>query len=239
MDTLTPTQTQPSTGPREVFLHLLLIITLYLSVVSFIALLWQYINLLVPDVLNLSYAAAYQCIRWSSSALLVSFPVFLWLSWQLQRDFARTPSKREMRVRRWLLNLTLFLAALTIIGDLITVIYNFYGGDLTTRFFLKTLVILAVAAGVFGYYLWDLRRGSQPSTVARSAAIDSSVLVGIALVAGFFIGGSPAHLRQLRFDEQRLQDLQVIQSQIIYHWQQTSQLPSALDQLNDSITGFT
>lgn len=220
-------------------MHLLLIITLYLSVVSFIALLWQYINVLVPDLLHLSYGSAYQGIRWASSVLLVSFPVYLWLSWQLQRDFIQMPSKRELRVRRWLLHLTLFLAALTIIGDLITLIYSFYGGELETRFLLKILVVLAVAASVFWYYLWDIRRGSSTTPIPRRAAIASTSLVGLALVAGFFIGGSPAHQRQLRFDEQRISDLQAIQSQTIYYWQQKGQLPEQLDQLRDSISGFT
>lgn len=219
-------------------MHLLLIITLYLSVVSFIALLFQYINLLVPDVLHLSYAAAYHGIRWSSSALLVSFPVYLWLSWQLQRDFTKTPNKRELRVRKWLLHLTLFLAALTMIGDLITLIYNFYGGELSLRFFLKIVVVLGVASGVFGYYLWDIRRGSAASAVARNAGLASAALVAVALMAGFFIGGSPAHQRQLRFDEQRVSDLQTIQGQLIYHWQQKGQLPRALEALNDNISGF-
>lgn len=237
MDTF-PT-TKPAAGPREVFMHLLLIITLYLSVVSFIALLWQYINLLVPDVLQLYYAAAYQGIRWASSVLLVSFPVYLWLSWQLQRDFTQTPSKRELKVRKWLLHLTLFLAALTIIGDLITLIYSFYGGELSARFLLKIVVVLAVAASVFWYYLWDIRRGSTAAHVPRRAGIASASLVGLALVAGFFIGGSPAHQRQLRFDEQRVSDLQNIQGQMIYYWQQKGQLPKELGQLTDSISGFT
>ena len=43
-------------------------------------------------------------------------------------------------------------------GDLITLVYNVLGGELTVRFVLKVITVAAIASTVFGYYLWDLRR---------------------------------------------------------------------------------
>jgi len=43
-------------------------------------------------------------------------------------------------------------AALVVIGDLVALVYNFMGGDLTARFVLKVGAILVVAGAVFGYY---------------------------------------------------------------------------------------
>jgi uncharacterized circularly permuted ATP-grasp superfamily protein len=111
------------------------------------------------DPLTFSPRAAFDGIRWGSSVLVVAAPVFFWLSWLLEKEFRLRPEKRELRIRKWLVYLTLFITAIVIIVDVMILIYNFYGGDLTTQFALKILTVLAVAAAVFGYYLWDLRRG--------------------------------------------------------------------------------
>ena len=71
---------------------------------------------------------------------------------------ARSPAKRLSAVRRWLTYVTLFLAATVLIGDLITLVYNLLGGELSLRFVLKVLVVGTIAGAIFGYYLRDLRR---------------------------------------------------------------------------------
>jgi hypothetical protein len=68
------------------------------------------------------------------------------------------PVKRLSTIRRWLTYLTLFIAAGVLIGDLITLVYNLLGGELTVRFVLKVITVAAIAGTAFGYYLWDLRR---------------------------------------------------------------------------------
>lgn len=154
---------QTKTGPKEVFLNLLVIVTLYVSVISFIALLFQYISYLYPDRLNFYFNNISNQIRLSSAALIVVFPVFIFLSWLIGKDLATNPSKRELKSRLWLIYLTLFISAITIIVDLVTMIYNFYSGDLTIQFFLKILVIFVVAGAVFGYYAWELKRSFSPA----------------------------------------------------------------------------
>ena len=59
------------------------------------------------------------------------------------------------------------------------------------------------------------------------------------MVAGFFIVGTPQQARQFRLDEQRVSNLQQIQSQIVYYWQMKQKLPSQLSDLSDSISYFT
>ncbi len=58
------------------------------------------------------------------------------------------------------------------------------------------------------------------------------------IVLGFFIVGTPGQARQYRLDEQRTQDLQNIQWQIVSYWQQKQKLPAALPELRDSISGW-
>ena len=80
------------------------------------------------------------------------------MTWYLNRAYRRTPELVNLRTRKWLVYLTMFLAAAIMIGDLVTLIFNFLSGELTTRFILKALVVLLVMAAIFVYYLWEVRR---------------------------------------------------------------------------------
>ena len=53
----------PKSTPKDVFMHLLAIVALYASVISFIALLWQYVNVWFPDSLNFYYPGILSSIR--------------------------------------------------------------------------------------------------------------------------------------------------------------------------------
>ncbi|MBI4599894.1 hypothetical protein HY732_03140 [Candidatus Uhrbacteria bacterium] len=62
--------------------------------------------------------------------------------------------------------------------------------------------------------------------------------VAAVLVAGILTIGSPAQQRKERFDEQRVNDLMSLQSQLVAYWQSKQELPNDPDQLNDSLRGF-
>lgn len=64
-------------------------------------------------------------------------------------------------------------------------------------------------------------------------------VVVVAVVAGFFIIGSPLEQRTRRFDERRINDLQTIQWELIWYWQKKNELPTSLAMLRDDIRGFS
>lgn len=150
---------KPYLSAREAFLYLLMFFTLYTSAISFGTLLFQFINRAYPDLIAYPYVydSTTSTIRWSTSSLVIAFPVFIWISWILRRAFFKDPGKRASKIRKWLTYITLFVAAGVIIGDLIALVFNFLGGELTTRFLLKVLTVGGIAGAIFGYYLWDLR----------------------------------------------------------------------------------
>lgn len=231
-----------TTGPKDVFLHLLAVIGLYVSVVSFGALVFELINIYLPDVLSGPAGHyAYQAVRWPLSVLVIVFPLYGWLSWYLRKDLRRFPEKGDLKTRRWLIAFTLFLATVVIAGDLIALIFNFLNGELTVRFFLKVATVFMTAAAVFIYYLWDFRR--NPAAPAAPAMKLFSGIVGgvaaVAVVTGFLVAGSPQAERLRRFDEIRMNHLQIVQSEIINYWQRKEKLPPSLDVLQDDIRGFT
>lgn len=225
-------------SPRDVFMHLLNIAALYVSTFSVLTLLFQYINVAFPDVLNPYYDAG-SPIRWALASIIIIFPVFLWVSRFLQKDLTANPQKSELRIRKWLVYFTLFAAAILIIGDLVTLIYSFLQGEVTASFLLKILSVLLVAASVFSYYLYDLRR--KPQEFSKNAKIFVWGVIAVVLatiIYGFFVAGSPFKQRLVRFDQQKINDLQSIQSQIVNYWMQKERLPQSLDELKDPISGF-
>ena len=145
------------TSPKDVFLHLLSIVTLYASATSFLVLAFQYVNLAFPDPLQYE-GGILGMIRWAVATLVVVFPVHLISMKALYRGYQSNAAKRGARIRKWLIYFTLFIAALIIIGDLVSLINTFLGGELTVRFFLKVLAMFFVAGSIFTFYLWDMRR---------------------------------------------------------------------------------
>ena len=225
--------------PRDVFLYLLSLITLVMSAGSFGMLIYQYIDLKFPDILQYGYMASnasYGLIRTALAALVVVFPVFFWVSLTLHRDVVTEPMKRDLRVRRWLLYFTVFVAGLVVIGDLITLIQSFLNGDLTTAFILKVLTIFFIAGSTLFYYLSELRDRIYSRNIFRVIIVS---IVALTLGYGFYLAGSPQSQRLVRFDDAKVSNLQTIQSQLMYYWQQKGSLPKSLDFLNDSISGFS
>ena len=225
-------------SPKDVFMHLLNMIALYASATSILVLLFQYINIYFPDILN-PYFDPGSPMRGAIASLIIIFPVFILTSKFIQKDIEKFPQKSELKIRKWLLYFTLFIAAIIIIGDLVSLIYNFLQGELTIRFFLKIISVLAVAASILGYYLYELRR--KPGVISSKIKIFTRLVIAIVaviVIIGFFIAGSPFKQRLVRFDRERVNDLQMIQGQIVNFWMNKEKLPASLNDLKDNISGF-
>jgi len=151
---------RPYLSARETFIYLVLFTTLYLTAFNFGRLIFQFINLGLPDPAAVyeTVESAREAIRFSIASIVIAFPIFMWLSILISRSIKRDPAKRASKVRKWLTYMTLFVAAAIIIGDLTALVYSFLGGDLSARFALKIVTVAAIAGVVFGYYLWDLRQ---------------------------------------------------------------------------------
>lgn len=232
------TQTQkPKISPKDFFLYIGLVITLLVTSVSLINLVFESINYLFPDKIDYYVDPYSSVIRWAIASLFIIFPVYLLISWLIKKDIGLYPDKISLGVRKWLVYLTLFIAGAAVIIDLIVLINTFLGGEITTRFILKIFSVIIVAGGIFAYYFYDLRDGSGKSF--KLWTILTSAVVILSLVLGFSVMGSPLTQRLKRLDAERVNHLTEIQWQIINFWQKKGELPKNIDELNDPISGFT
>lgn len=229
------------TSPKDIFLHLLSILWLYVSIVSFGVLVFQIIDIYYPDLLDYGYANyASDALKWPLSILVVVFPLYVFFSYYVQKDVVNNPEKRELRVRKWLIYFTLSLAAIVISGDLISLIYTYLNGEITTRFILKVLTVFAIAISVFVYYIWNLREETMAIKNTKMKIFIYGVVVVVVgfIVAGFIMAGSPQSARLRKFDDRRVGDLQNIQFQILYYFQVKQTLPESISILRDVTQGF-
>jgi hypothetical protein len=228
--------------PRDFFLNVGVIAGLYFSVISLLRLIFSIINNYFPDVLNYGYGypgGEMDSMRWSISALIIIFPLFVFLSYLVNKDATAVPEKRNIWIRKWSTYLTLFLTGATIAVDLVFLINTFLSGEISSRFVLKVLSVLIVSAAVFAYYFYDLKKENSDGKKERLIATAAGLLVLVAIIIGFLSVGSPSTERDRRMDERRVQDLTSIQNTIVYtYWQKTGKLPATLGELNDPLMPY-
>jgi|SRR3972149_729430 len=219
---------------QDFFLYLFSTIALWIVATNFGTIIFQIINIYIPDV-AMPEPPPYSrnLIRWSIASLIVVFPIYVLVMRFLNRDVRTFAEKAELKIRKWLLNLTLFLAAIVIISDLISLIYNFLQGELTLRFSLKIITIFVISAGIFSYYRKILKSENlqQPSF---TLAIFPKIVIGlvtVSIIAGFVATGLPKGQRLERLDESRISALSFIEQRIYDYWKVNKKLPDSLDDL--------
>ena len=158
----------PESGPRNLFVHLLNLLTLYLSAVGAVMLVWGLADYWFEDPTERFGNRG--TIRTGISMLVVAFPVFLYLSAYISKMVKSGDIPARSTLRRIITFLTLFVIAVTAIVDLISILYNFLGGDLTARFGVKAFGILAITGLIYLYYLGELKSQKEPEIWTQTDA---------------------------------------------------------------------
>lgn len=226
------------TTPKDFFLHLLSNVALYYCAGWLVSLLYDYINFQFGKN-NFGTEFFSGSMRWAIASLVIVFPVYILATRSLNRDMEANPEKKEMRVRKWLMYLTLSLASIALVVDLVALIYQFLSGEFALTFFLKVLAVALVAGMVFAYYFYELRREAGKSAPSRLVFRYSAIaFVTLAVVGGFFIVGSPKTAREMQYDSQRVADLQNMQWQIVNYWQSKGVIPATLAEIQNPISSY-
>ena len=207
-------------GAREAFFHLLIFGFLYTTLISLIFLFFTYIHRLFPDIAiegTRKRDWELESIRRSMAAIIVSFPLLLWMQKNVIKEMLEHPERVVSGIRRWLTYLTLLVASAAVVGTMITLVFYLLEGELSVRFLLKVLVILYLSASTFAYFFISLKlepKEKEAKKMRRLFLILSSATVVIALVWGAFIIGSPMQERSRKFDERRVEDLKAISGEV-------------------------
>lgn len=227
------TQTKPRTTAVDFLLNAGAVIVLYTIVVSLLGLIFIVVEKAYPKIAN-GYDYYYsQSISWPVSILIVLFPVFIIIMWFLEKSYNRDPEKRNLSIHKWLTYVTLFVGGAILIGDLITVLYYFIDGqELTTSFLLKVFSVLVITLIVFLYYIADARNTLTPSKKKIWLGVSTVVIVA-SIAWGFSVLGSPRTQQLLKYDRQKINDLQNMKNQVESFYSSKGTLPKTIEEISN------
>jgi membrane protein YqaA with SNARE-associated domain len=230
----------------EVVLNFFSFILLGVVATALGALYYGIINYFFPDPLDATNywraSANADAIHYATAALIIGFPLYVAAVRLWFKKFREEEGKVEAKLTKWITHIILLVASVTVVGDLIAVVYSLLQGELTVRFFLKALTLLVIAGSIFGFYYLERKKIQYRRDIPRSTfklfgwTFLGIIIVGILL--GFVAAGSPATERSYRLDEQRADDLTQLASCVTRYAQQFERLPNTLDEL-ETVSEFS
>jgi hypothetical protein len=216
---------------REAFLYIVYFVLLgmvagYIGRLSFGWIEYLFKDELVPEYLQIGTRG----LRWGIASLVVGYPIFLYLGARLGAARRKNPERRTSRIRSWLTYITLIFAAVTLIGDLVAVVYQFLAGEIGARFMAKAGVVAIISGAILWNYSRDAERTDAGADMpGRILAIITSVIVAVLIVWAFTVVRSPQAARAQLADEQRLQDLGTITRLVDCHLTYFEETPADLE----------
>ncbi|MCB9819317.1 hypothetical protein H6789_01215 [Candidatus Nomurabacteria bacterium] len=222
---------------KSFVMQLAALATLFVSLPAFITLIFSIINLQFPDAADNYWQveSAESAIRYTIAILVIFFPAYLVLTRKVNQS-RRTEGELYHTLTKWLIYLALLVAGMVILGDLAVAVYTFLSGEITIRFILKSVALLAVIGAASYYYTLDAQNYWQ-NKEKKSVQIGFAVL-GVVLafvVFGFFNIDTPSMAREVRIDQEQIYDLQDIQWRIEAFYQETNSFPASIEMLYQDV----
>lgn len=233
-----PTLTRKS-STVDIVLNLFSFIVLGIVATAVGTLYFQIINRSFPDPLasitDGGDWAMTRSIHHAIASLIIAFPLYYAAMRIWFRKFREDEGRTESRLSKWLTYIVLLVASVTIVGDLITVLFKLLQGEISARFLLKALTILIIAVLIFGFYYLERKKIQYHKDISRSIfqyfgwAVSGIVVLGVLL--GFFSAGSPGMARKQAFDMQRARHLDMLSGCVERYARDLGQLPASLAEL--------
>jgi len=230
---------EPQHRAKTVFWYLSMFFTLGVSAFALGSIWFQFINKFFPTEVG-SYAVSLnsfrqQAIKGGLAALIVASPAFIIFGYLIRRAIDHSEIELKKGPRQWVSYLILFIVVAVAIGDFIASVLALLNGDFTTRFFLKALTILVISGWIFTYFWLSMRSSDalKTSVFPKIALPITAVVIVASIVAGFFLIDSPATSRSKAYDQQRVNDLYLVQNLISNYYSRTETLPATLEEMAD------
>ena len=151
-----------SGSAKDAFLYLVSFATLTIWALGLGSIMFLLIDHWIKDPLQQNYYGGFYQMASSLASIIIAFPVYLLVMHYINREIGRHSEKLESGVRKWLTYIALLITAGIAVGDLITFLTAVLRGEVTANFSAKAAVVLAIAGGIFWYYLGALQQKPGP-----------------------------------------------------------------------------
>jgi hypothetical protein len=226
---------RPFNAAKFVFFYLTHLVSLVFMSVAFGTIIFQAINKKISDPLNL-YSAIYNSgfMKFGIAALLVFTPIFYIVSRFIFKAVRQGEIKRDSGIRRWLTYLILFVSFLVFAGYLTSFVFNFLDGELTLKFILKTITVLAIAATIFSFYFYDISRKQTEGRVSKVVRIyffSTLFAIIVVFIGSFFVVDNPFLERAKKMDDDILNKFNTIDNCVEIYYKENKIMPESMEEI--------
>ena len=245
--------TQQNNAAKYAFFYMLSLVALVFMSLATGMIVFQIINKHIVDVLN-QYRGRFSPdqLKFAISALIISAPIFYFTTRQIFKNLFSGTLDRDSQIRKWLTYFILLVSSVVMTGWFIAVVNSFLDGELTHKFILKALTAVGIAAIIFSFYLYDIKRdkvAGVKNNVIRTYFYGSLIIVIAIFGASLFVIESPKETRDRKMDNAVLLKLNRLDSSIRSYYIENEKLPVDFEELKvefshldnedfeDSVTG--
>ena len=224
--------TQINNAAKFAFFYLLSLVALIALAMSSGMVIFQIINKNIIDVIN-QFSSNYSpsALKYAISALVISAPIYYLTMRQIFKNLATGALTKDSGVRRWLTYFILLVTSVVMISWLIATLNSFLGGELTTKFILKAMTAILIAATIFTFYFYEIKREEvqgKTDKIILAYCYGSLAIVLIVFVASLFFMESPTETRNRKLDNAILDKFERLDGAIQTYYQDKGVLPDDL-----------
>jgi hypothetical protein len=217
------------------FYYMLSLVSLIFMALAVGMMIFNIIDKYIVDVLNQQFYYGYDSgLKFAISSLLIASPVFYFTMREIHKNLFFGALTKDSGIRRWLTYLILFISSVVMIGWLIGVVNSFLDGELSLKFGLKALTAVSIAATVFSFYFYDIKREQIEGVKSKVIEIylySSLAIVIVVFAAGIMVVESPKETRNRKLDNALLANFSQIDGAINQYYSNYNKMPESLNEL--------
>jgi len=232
-------QNTSNNAAKYAFFYMLSLVALIFMAQSTGMIIFQIINKNIIDIIDNYSDFSSNALKFAISALIVSAPIFFLTMRQVYKNLYSGKLDKDSGVRKWLTYFIILVSSVVMLGWLIGTINNFLDGELTTKFVLKAITAIFIAAVIFTFYLYDIKRdqvAGQKDKVVRVYFYGALIIVIATFVASLFYVESPRQTRDRKLDNAILDKFDQIDGAMNTYYKENEILPSSLEELIPEFT---
>ncbi|MCU0679557.1 MAG: DUF5671 domain-containing protein [Planctomycetes bacterium] len=234
---------QQNNAAKFAFFYMLSLVALITLAMACGTVVFQVINKNIVDPLN-QYQGSFtpEALKFAISALVISAPIFFLTMRQIYKNLFSGALPKESGIRKWLTYFIIFVSSVVMLGWLIATINSFLDGELTMKFILKAMTAIGIAAAIFTFYFYDIRRAEvtgKKDQVVSYYLYGSLAVVAAVFVLSLFYVESPTETRNRKFDMALLDNFNQIDSAIVSFYNENKAMPENLAELRKDYNYIT